>query len=307
MVASNCGKMNTPDISVLIPIYNTKESELRLSIESILNQTFKNYELILINDGSTNNVEDVILSYSDDRIRYLKNEKNIRLIDTLNRGISISKGKYIARLDADDFCTPDRLEKQWNFMEAHPNIGLTGTFFVFVPANHPRVLPSTPEEVKCYVRYIPGNILHSSAMMKKSVLVDNNLRYNKNCLHAEDFKLWSDISRVADVMIIPEFLTFYRTSEDGICANNKYHQRKMLMMIIFDNIIQDYPCDKEEMCHALYNFVQDTAIPLDIYKKIEKLLHDVANDLENRISYPFNQVVRNSVLPILKYMKVSSS
>ena len=110
-----------PLVSVLIPVYNTKYRYLREAIESILNQTYGNFELLIINDASCDNAEDVILSYKDERIKYYKNETNLKLIATLNKGIELSKGKYIARLDADDYCTPDRLEKQVKYMEEHPD------------------------------------------------------------------------------------------------------------------------------------------------------------------------------------------
>ena len=103
-------------ISVLMPVYNTKEEFLRTAIESILNQTFSNFEFIIINDGSTNNAEDVILSYKDDRIIYLKQE-NQGIVAALNNGWDRAKGEYIARMDSDDISFPDRFEKQIEYLE----------------------------------------------------------------------------------------------------------------------------------------------------------------------------------------------
>lgn len=98
-------------ISVLLPVYNTKEEYLRECIESILNQTFSNFELLILNDGSTNNVEDVILSYKDSRIKYYKQE-NLGITSARNKLLTLAKGKYIAIADHDDISTPDRLEKR---------------------------------------------------------------------------------------------------------------------------------------------------------------------------------------------------
>lgn len=115
--------MDEPVVSVLMSVYNARPDELRQSIESILNQTFKDFEFIIINDGSTNETKEVILSYEDERIRYVENETNLKIITSLNKGLKLCRGKYIARLDSDDYSAPTRLEKQVKYMEEHPNVG----------------------------------------------------------------------------------------------------------------------------------------------------------------------------------------
>ena len=122
---------SSPIVTVLMPVYNA-EKYLAEAINSILNQTFTNYELLIINDGSTDKSEEIILKYSDKRIRYIKNDKNIRLVATLNKGIELAKGKYIARMDADDISVPTRLEKQITLLENNEDIGVCGSFlYVF--------------------------------------------------------------------------------------------------------------------------------------------------------------------------------
>lgn len=101
----------SPLISVILPVYNG-ENYLDKAIESILKQTYTNFELIIINDGSFDNTENIILSYNDKRIRYIKNEKNLKLIKTLNKGISLAKGLYISRMDADDIAIENLFQKQ---------------------------------------------------------------------------------------------------------------------------------------------------------------------------------------------------
>ena len=114
-----------PKVSVLMPVYNTKEEYLREAIESILNQTFTDFEFIIINDGSTNNAEEVIKSYKDSRIKYYRQE-NHGLIYTLNYGLSLCNGEYIARMDSDDISLPFRFEKQIEVLDKNPNIGIVG-------------------------------------------------------------------------------------------------------------------------------------------------------------------------------------
>ena len=108
-----------------MPVYNTKEEYLREAIESILNQTFTDFEFIIVNDGSTNNAEDVILSYKDERIVYIKQE-NQGVSIASNNGWNKAKGEYIARMDSDDVSFPDRLEKQIQFLEDNPEYSLVG-------------------------------------------------------------------------------------------------------------------------------------------------------------------------------------
>src|SRR5688500_8514963 len=108
-----------PLVSVLMPVYNA-EAYVSEAIQSILQQTYKNFEFLIINDGSTDNSEKLINTFSDSRIRYIRNSENIKLVATLNKGIDLSVGKYLVRMDADDISLPERLQKQVDFMETHP-------------------------------------------------------------------------------------------------------------------------------------------------------------------------------------------
>ena len=108
-----------PEISVIMPVYNTEEKYLREAIESILNQTFKDFEFLILNDGSTNNVQEVLESYDDKRIKIIQGEhKGIGY--ALNRLVQLAEGKYIARMDSDDISLPERFEKQYHYLETHP-------------------------------------------------------------------------------------------------------------------------------------------------------------------------------------------
>lgn len=270
-------------ISVLTPVYNTKQEELEESIKSILNQTFDDFEFIIINDGSTNNAEDVILSFDDKRIRYIKNESNLKLIKTLNKGLELSKGKYIARLDSDDFSLPERLEKQYNYMEEHENVGLLGTFIKTLPDNTPRKLPINSQDIKYIQRYICNCISHSSVMIRKETLSKYNLRYNENCLHTEDYKLWIDISYYADIVNLDEYLTYYRISEDGISANNSLYQGKMINFIKFACMINDFECDKKNMFRLLMKFAKEETFTKEEYSKTIDLIKKAEDKVQNII------------------------
>ena len=120
-----------PKISLIMSVYNG-EDYLAEAIESVLNQTFRDFELIVINDCSTDSTPEILNGFQerDNRVKVHTNEVNLRLPSSLNKAISLAKGKYVARMDADDICLPDRLEKQYDFMESHPDVALSSCRFM---------------------------------------------------------------------------------------------------------------------------------------------------------------------------------
>lgn len=288
-----------PVVSVLMPVYNAETDIFKIAIESILNQTFTNFEFIIINDGSTNNTEEIILSYKDERIKYIKNEENLKIIKTLNKGLELARGKYIARLDADDYCDITRLEKQVKYLEENPEIGLLGTYYEHVPENRVVTHPVKPEEVRLYLRYCQNCILHSSAMYRKSVLDKYNLKYNECARHAEDYMLWSNISKVTGVAIYPEVLTFYRSSPNGISATNRLFQQRMVGVILLGNIIMDFPCDKNFMSNIQMKYAKSEIITEEEYSIFIEFSHKIQEYLTSRISPPYNSRIKRllSLIP----------
>jgi len=212
-------KKNSLIVSVIMPVYNA-ELYLKDAIDSILNQTFINFEFLIINDGSTDKSKEIILSYNDKRIRYFENQKNLKLIKTLNKGLSLAKGKYIIRMDADDISFLDRFEKQVTFMENNPNIGLCGSNAQAIgSSSNIFKCPSTHSEIiNAFI--IKSPFIHPSVIMRNSVIIKNNLHYDENYIHAEDYKLWLEFIKLTDVSNMPEILLKYRISETQI--TNKY-------------------------------------------------------------------------------------
>jgi glycosyltransferase involved in cell wall biosynthesis len=120
-----------PKVSVILPVYNA-EKYLKEAIDSVLLQTFSDFELLVVNDGSTDGSEHIIRGYNDERIRYIRNEKNCGLIYTLNRAVAEAKGEYIARMDADDICFAERLERQSLWLDEHPGTAIVASFNVII-------------------------------------------------------------------------------------------------------------------------------------------------------------------------------
>lgn len=213
-----------PKISVLMPVYNTPEEYLREAMESILNQTYEDFEFIILNDGSTNNSEDVIKSYNDKRIKYYKNEKNEGLIFSRNKLLDIAKGKYIAHLDSDDIALPERFQKQVDFLEAHSEISLLGTWMEIFPEKE----IITKEKYPTLFDMIRENqFMNSSVMYNREVFQKYNLTYNSEFIVAEDYDLWSRAINHIKTANLQEILIKYRSHGNNI---SKSKQDLMLKM-----------------------------------------------------------------------------
>lgn len=207
--------MDNRDVTILLPVFNA-EKHLRESIDSILNQTYSFLEILIINDGSNDQSEDIIQSYSDPRIRYIKNNENKGLIETLNIGFSLATGKYIARMDADDIAMPLRIEKQVRFMEENSQIGIVGTSYtIFGDKNETVHYPEKQDDIKLACLFY-NPFCHPSVMIRKDIIDTNNLLFRKEYLHAEEYKLWTEILTITEGYNIQEELLKYRSHTSQI-------------------------------------------------------------------------------------------
>jgi len=182
--------MNVP-VSVIMPVFNG-ERFLRQAIESILQQTHADFEFIIVDDGSTDATPSILASYRDGRIRILVNPANVGITPSLNAAIAASAGSYICRMDADDISSPERIEKQVAFLEAHPGVALVGSNTLLIDASGnargTETYPQSPREIsRMLFRHNP--FAHGSVMMRKSVL-DRCGAYDARFLHNEDYDLW---------------------------------------------------------------------------------------------------------------------
>lgn len=204
--------MNTtiPKVTVLMPVYNG-EKYLEEAIKSILNQTYLDFEFLIINDGSKDCSLEVINAHEDSRIRLVNNEQNLGLIATLNKGLDLARGKYIARMDQDDISLPERLYKQVVFMDSHVNIGVCGTWIEYIGDDTGCIatFPHAPEDIKANLLFYCA-MAHPTVMIRSSFVKIYELRYNPDHLHAEDFGLWKTCSYLFPLANIPEVLLKYR-------------------------------------------------------------------------------------------------
>ncbi len=212
-----------PLVSIVMAVYNGA-SYLQEAINSILSQSYQNFEFLIINDGSTDESEDIIISYKDSRIEYIKNETNLGLIKSLNKGIALAKGVYILRMDADDISNPNRLQEQVSFMNQNLKVGVCGSFIQNIGKAKNTVSFYTEDAQIRFRLLLSTYIRHPSVIMRGSVIRDNELRYNQNYKHVEDHKLWVDFSKHSQLAIIPKFLLNYRVHNENISVVYKEDQ-----------------------------------------------------------------------------------
>lgn len=205
--------MDNPLLSIVMPAYNS-ERFVAQAIESILKQSFRDFEFIIINDGSTDKTEEIINSYTDPRIVYLKNESNLGLSKSYNRGIDAARGKYIARMDADDVSMPKRFERQIQFLEKRPQVDIVGSSLQFIDEDGER--RGTWQRQIDHID-IKFSALFSTPMMHPTIMgkteVFKSHHYNEGLSNSEDYELWSRLlfSTNTHFANIREPLLLYRT------------------------------------------------------------------------------------------------
>ena len=198
-----------PKVSVLVPIYRTQEDFLRAAIDSILGQTFGDFELILLDDCPEDSREAIVRSYDDRRIVYLKNDRNLGISPSRNKLIDFAKGEYLAVFDHDDVSLPTRFEKQVAYLDAHPEVGVVSSWTGTVGGGRVVRNPERDEDIRVMLMW-DCPVTHSAAMIRKSVLTGNGIRYEEYFSPAEDYGLWCRLVSVTKFHNIPEVLFEYR-------------------------------------------------------------------------------------------------
>jgi glycosyltransferase involved in cell wall biosynthesis len=210
-----------PKVTVLMSVFNG-EQFLGAAIESILGQTLSDFEFLIMNDGSTDKSKDIVLSYRDPRIRFVENERNLGLIASLNKGLDLARGEYIARMDADDISYPERLQLQVDYMDNHPKVGACGTcikiFGDGIRLSTLRSVPDDHETIRTRLLFV-NSINHSTVMLRKSFFDRFALRYG-NFKYAEDYELWIRCIEHFELHNLPDFTIRHRISETSVTRSN---------------------------------------------------------------------------------------
>ncbi|MGM9837770.1 MAG: glycosyltransferase family 2 protein [Paludibacteraceae bacterium] len=213
--------MTQPRISILLPAYNAARY-LREAVESMLMQTYRDFELLLLNDGSTDSTEQIALELanSDERIRYIRNPHNVGLANTLNRGLSLAQGEFIARMDADDISLPTRLETQVRYLDAHPDVMLCSCAIQQFGASDKLMVGREEfEQVKVDMLFASA-IGHASSVWRRAFFENNNLFFNQDEFPAEDYGLWTRAVFYGKLVNIPDVLYRYRIYPEQVTATD---------------------------------------------------------------------------------------
>jgi len=296
-----------PRISVIMSVYNG-ESYLREAMESILNQTFADFEFIIVNDASTDTSLKIIQSYDDERIKVINNEKNIGLTKSLNIAIEQAQGEFIARQDADDISLPNRFEEQLRYFEQHPEVALLGTSIYIIDENG-KILGKRALSVDPSKNFFQGSwFAHGSAMFKNKV-VHALGGYNELFRYCQDYELWLRIAKDYQVRGLAQRLYKLRFHDENVQFKKRdeaalYHLLALswgrnelgegVLRAIKDNGIKSlYPyLNKNEKVFfhkaVAYTRVRNNNMKLarEEYKKVLKLNPlDFNNDLNLLLSY----------------------
>lgn len=205
-------------VTVLMSVYNG-EKYLRQAVDSILNQTFNDFEFLIINDGSTDRTVEILQSYHDPRIKIINNEKNVGLTRSLNKGLKLAKGEYIARMDADDVSLPTRLERQISFLDRNKEVGLLGTGWYIIDENSQEMGISKVTDGKDAVHFM----CHGTALIRKNCLEEVGL-YREAFECTQDYDLWLRIADEFEVANLSKPLYKLREYRDSISSSKKLQQ-----------------------------------------------------------------------------------
>jgi len=243
-------KDSSPAVSVLLPVFNGAQC-IREAVESILTQTFRNFELLVVDDGSTDGTRELLDSIEDPRIRVLPNEGNRGLPYSLNRGLSEARAPLIARMDSDDVSLPQRLAAQVDYLAANPRIGACGSWVETFGDGDGEVwaYPESPQDVKAGLLFRP-TLAHPSVMLRKAVFGETGLCYDPEFRSSEDYDLWARAAECVLLANVPEVLLRYRLPPP---AANKDVIKESYADKVRQRLLQDLglkPSPEEQALHA---------------------------------------------------------
>lgn len=237
---------NHPRITVLMPVYNC-ELYIKESIDSILNQTFSDFEFIIIDDASTDETLSIIRSYDDNRIKLIKKPLNTGYTNSLNHGLSIAKGEYIARMDGDDISLPERFAKQVAFLDTNPETVLIGTFFKIIGRDKIITVPEYHDAIKLAMLK-DCCIAHPTVIIRKSCLDKFSLIYDEKKEPAEDYDLWTRLLAVGKLHNLQEVLLHYRVHSSQVSHKRNEQQRNIALEIKI-NLLNNLGFEKNDQTH----------------------------------------------------------
>lgn len=224
--------MQNPLVSFVMPVHNG-EAYLKKAVDSIFGQTCSNFEIIAVDDGSTDSSLSILKSYRDSRLRVLHNPENAGVAKSLNKGLKASRGTLIARMDADDISLAQRLAVQLDFLKSHPDVGLCGAWIKRFGSGYPYhvAYPVGHETCKAYMLF-SNPLAHSTVILRKSMLKENKLSYCETIQAAQDIELWQRCSEYTKIDNIPKILVNYRSHKKSVTSKYRKASLEQLLKVL---------------------------------------------------------------------------
>jgi len=286
-----------PQTTVLIPTYNCGKY-IKETITSILRQDYKDYELLIIDDGSNDNTQEIVGNFTDNRIIYLKNQKNLGIVKTLNKGIKLSKGEYIARMDADDIMLGNRLRDQIDFLESRKDHGMVGGWYQIMDetGNLLDSLRTTQNHDDIKLGLLFRNQFAHPAVTMRTHLA-KKIQYKQDFLYTEDYDLWCRIAEITKVANLPKLYLSYRWYNNNTC-NTKQKELKSTVVKLLSRELEKY-----EIIHSVEELMIHAAICFGYRKRYfnnPEKLEKLNNWLDKVLTAPKVKVL-NTQLGLIKF------
>lgn len=298
-----------------MPIYNG-EKYLREAIDSILKQSFADFEFLIVNDGSIDRTVQTISSYKDPRIRLVENDKNLGLINTLNKGFELSRGEYIVRMDCDDISLPERLKEQVDFMESNEDVGVSGTWFFTIGDSQTKVAryPDDQNSIRCGLLF-NSVLAHPTIIIRKKDFYKNKLYYDPFFPHAEDYELWVRAIQFFKISNIRKVLLLYRIHPEQITSrlNEEQVETAGQVRLVQIDKLGINPTQEEFDIHQAISVCHVKNLDDHFYEKVDSWLCKLklANDQQRVFPEPafsktlfrfFLSILNRGPLPIWRWL-----
>lgn len=215
-----------------MPVYNGREY-LATAIRSILAQSYRDFEFLIIDDGSLDGSVEIVKQFHDDRVRLLCNQQQLGVSVTLNKGLELARSQYIARMDADDISAPDRLIRQLELMEKSPEVGVCGSWVrMFNDGGGGQIIryPLDAETIRAYILF-NNPLAHPAVMMRREVLQKHDLHYDPDCQAGQDYELWSRCLPCFAIRNIGRPLVSWRVNKQGVTQKNCEGSNRTAMLV----------------------------------------------------------------------------
>ncbi len=288
--------LTKPFVTVLMTVYNV-DKYIREALESVLNQTYRDFIFLIINDCSEDKSEEIILEYKDKRIRYYKNPKNLGLARALNKGLEMIDTKYFIRMDSDDISVPHRFEVLVKYMESHPEIGVFSSGLKrFGNDNSVWQFPEHDDDIKAYLLFGPS-IAHAPSIIRTQVMKKNNIFYRDVYQHIEDYDLWYRLMKVTKFANTKEVLYMYRVATHNVTvmySDTALERKKSIYRWVLESF-GVIPTDEELLLHIVLNQKISKPDPEKV-KKVRTWLNKLLETNKKNHYFPHQALVKQANL-----------